>query len=96
MYYWASISDHLNAVWSDGAGDAWAVGDNGRIVRWDGTAWTAETSPTTMRLTAIWGEGPDELWAAGEEGALLSWNGTEWIPTGVTGVMAEEASNGTA
>ncbi|MGD6935126.1 MAG: hypothetical protein ACQCN5_13070 [Candidatus Bathyarchaeia archaeon] len=32
---------------------AWAVGDNGTIISWDGTKWSSVVSPTTTNLYAI-------------------------------------------
>ena len=55
----------LREVWASAADDAWAVGDGGTVVRWDGATWTPITLVTDADLYAIWGTGSDEIWAVG-------------------------------
>jgi photosystem II stability/assembly factor-like uncharacterized protein len=61
----------LHAVWADAPDDAWAVGDVGTIVHFNGTMWTPVSSPTSLTLYAIWGSGPMDVWAVGEQGVIL-------------------------
>ncbi len=67
----------LNAVWGTGASNVYAVGDNGTVLRWDGSSWSAETSGTTAKLTSIWGSSASDIWIAGES-ILLHGNGSTW------------------
>jgi hypothetical protein len=69
----------LYAIWGTSATNAFAVGAGGRILHFDGTAWTAMTSPTTGRLVRLWGNGPNNVWAAGDT-VVLRYNGTAWKP----------------
>ncbi len=64
----AELSHTLRGVWSDGAGVAWAVSEEGKILRWDGTTWAIQFSTTTGSLSTIWGRGPTDLWVGGEGG----------------------------
>ncbi|MEZ4265466.1 MAG: hypothetical protein R3F39_03735 [Myxococcota bacterium] len=50
-------------VWS--ASSAIAVGDLGTALAYDGTSWTAESTPTTQNLWGAWGPSPDDVWAVG-------------------------------
>jgi photosystem II stability/assembly factor-like uncharacterized protein len=68
----------LNAVVPVAAGDAWAVGDGGAILRWNGSAWLAASSPTTRTLSAIDMAGPGNGWAVGASGMILRWDGVQW------------------
>ncbi|MBS2017084.1 MAG: hypothetical protein JST00_29630 [Deltaproteobacteria bacterium] len=57
----------LRGVWGDGTGVAWTVGDQGDILRWDGTAWKVHASGLG-KLRAVWGAGPTDVWVGGEQG----------------------------
>ena len=57
-----------------------AVGTNGVIVRWNGTAWTAQTSGTARTLRSVWMENATTAYAVGDNGTALRWNGTAWSP----------------
>ncbi len=61
----------LRGVWGDGAGVVWAISEAGRILRWDGRAWSLyATAPAEQALLAIWGSGPTDLWIVGAQGLL--------------------------
>ena len=57
---------------------AFAVGDSGTILKWDGTAWSQLSSPvsTTLRAVAIWNS--SLAFAVGDSGKIVKWNGTGW------------------
>lgn len=58
----------LNALWGDGAGALWAVGELGTIVRARDGAFARVPSPTTANLVGVWGRGPQDVWAVGRDG----------------------------
>src|SRR5678816_2989028 len=60
----------LNAVWGSGTNDAWAVGDAGTILHWDGHAWIQIPSTTPRALLAVSGSAPDNVWAVGAVGTI--------------------------
>ncbi|HSA22742.1 MAG TPA: hypothetical protein P5076_14910, partial [Myxococcota bacterium] len=75
------------------ADDAWAVGDEGAVVRWDGAAWREVEPPSLMPLSDVCGCGPDDVWVSqthGEE--LWHWDGSSWTvtygPMSATGFQA--------
>jgi len=66
------------AMWGTSATDAWLVGSAGTIQRWDGSAFTSVTSPTTQDLDAVNGTGARDIYASGVNGAIVHWDGTSW------------------
>jgi hypothetical protein len=76
----------LNAVWSTSPSDAWAVGNAGTILRWNGSAWSSVASGTTSDLLAVWGSSSTDVWAVGRSGTIRRWNGTAWtsVPSGTS------------
>ncbi|MBI5491242.1 MAG: hypothetical protein HY905_28180 [Deltaproteobacteria bacterium] len=69
----------LSAVWPLPDGTAWAVGAGGAIARWDGSAWTAQRSPTSEDLRGIAGRpGGPPLFAVGLHGTTLRFDGDAW------------------
>lgn len=57
----------LRAVWGDGAGAAWAVSEQGDVLRWDGSTWKIHASDLGP-LAAIWGSEPTDVWVGGRGG----------------------------
>lgn len=88
-------------VWPSTPLDAWAVGTsspydrNGRILHWDGAAWTDTGAAVAAWLYGVWGAAADDVWAVGGAGGFLDpttpgvslhWNGVAWseVPTGTS------------
>jgi cysteine-rich repeat protein len=75
----------LRDVWGDPSGDPiLAVGDDGVVIRFDGSSWADETS-LASRLKGISGTGPNDIWVVGDDGALptpagkvFHYNGSQW------------------
>ncbi len=62
-----------------GAGTiGFAVGVNGVILKYNGSTWTADTSPTSNTLNSVYVVSSSEAWAAGNSGTLIKWNGSTW------------------
>ena len=74
----SSSTENLCAIWAANATNLWAVGDNGTILKGDGTTWTAQSSGTTEHLRAVWGTSATSVWAVGDNGVILFFNGTAW------------------
>ncbi len=72
----------LRAVSGSAANDVWAVGDNGLILHFDGTAWRAVPSGVNERLTGVWAASPTQAWVSGTNNALLRWDGDKWSSAG--------------
>lgn len=87
---WRDLSD----VTGFSANDVWAVGTNGTILRWNGTAWSAwmfdgtSVSPLPLgvfdpparriALRGVWGASSSSLVAVGDSGTVLVFDGTQW------------------
>lgn len=74
-------SQTLNAIIPASTTQAWAVGNNGAIIRWDGTNWNLESSSTTANLNSISMANSTSIWAVGSingDGAIVYWNGETW------------------
>lgn len=69
----------LRGVSALSADDAWAVGDNGTIVHYNGTAWVTVSSPVTSRLNSIHMLSSTLGWAVGVGGKIIRYNGTQWV-----------------
>lgn len=65
----------LHAAFAHTANDVWAVGDDGRILHWDGMQWSASTSGFDGRFEvqflSIWGSTNGDLWVGGTQGTIL-------------------------
>lgn len=68
----------LRRVWAADATHIWAVGDNGTILKSDGTSWIRQNSGTTNHLHAVWGTDATHIWAVGDYGTILQGNGSTW------------------
>jgi hypothetical protein len=56
----------IRAVWGSSPVDAYAVGDSGLVLRYDGSAWRRLPGAGTPLLIAAWGEpGQGRVYAAG-------------------------------
>ena len=62
------------------ADDVFAAGENGTILRGDGTTFARMASPDTRTVFGLWAAGPDEAWAVG--GAFGGGEGFVWHLTG--------------
>lgn len=79
-------TDDLQAVWSAGPGEAWAVGRRGTI-RHRATGaerFSVVDSGTQNTLRAVWGSSPNDVWAVGDAGTVLHFDGTAWSPAAVS------------
>ena len=84
----------LYGVWTSGPDDVFAVGQDPRIVHFDGSSWTYQETncpPSSdggsCSFSGIWGSGsrtagPRDVWAVGQEpgnhGIIYHYDGTSW------------------
>lgn len=87
---WPGFPAALHAA----GGHAWIAtqgltheGVNAVVHHWDGAAWTALDTGTTMTVNDLWASGPDDLWVVGaihpttwtsQTGLIAHWDGAEW------------------
>ncbi|HKP74467.1 MAG TPA: Ig-like domain-containing protein [Longimicrobiaceae bacterium] len=81
-------------VYGFGANDVWAVGPSGRILHYDGSAWSGrrfngdsvyaeplgvwENPSRNLYLWGVWGAAANDVFVAGDSGTVLHWNGAAW------------------
>jgi hypothetical protein len=68
----------LHGIFAISAGDVFAVGDGGTILRRINGGWTVMSSGTTADLRGVWGSSSSDVWASGVAGTILHFNGTAW------------------
>jgi hypothetical protein len=79
----ASIGE-VHALWLDAQGKrGWAVGDHGKILRYEGGKWTRDEvailKNRSVRLEALWLDANGERgWAVGDGGVMLRCEGGKW------------------
>jgi hypothetical protein len=63
-----------------GINDVILVGSGGSVLRWNGTAWRREETPTSQPLFSLWGRAPDDIYAVGGygRGEVLHYDGASW------------------
>lgn len=69
--------------------DAWAVGDSGTIIQWNGTRWSTVNSNTTSNLYGVVFVNSTVGWAVGggsNNGVIQKYNGT-WYAVNTTNVI---------
>ncbi len=68
------------------ADECWAVGDGGIIIYWDGSTWTAVTSPTVTNLNDVTCGSTSDCQAVGDNGTIVRYTAGSWStvssPTG--------------
>lgn len=71
----------LNSIFFIDAANGWAAGDNGKILFYNGTAWTEQLSPVSRKLNSIVFLDDNIGWAVGEGGTVLSTTngGGSWV-----------------
>ncbi|MFP2958715.1 MopE-related protein [Myxococcus sp. 1LA] len=65
--------ESLTSVVAFGANSVYVTAFNGRIYRYDGTAWQIIYEDTSLRFNDIAGTSPADLWVAGNYGQILHW-----------------------
>lgn len=75
----SGVSVNLQDIWgTDCDQGTIVVGDDGTILRHDGTRWSAMDSGVDSALYGVWGSRADNVFAVGDEGMVVHWNGAEW------------------
>ncbi len=69
----------MYGIWGFASNDVFAVGDGGRVWRFNGSAWS-ETIPNGTFLWSVWGSAPNDVFAVGLNNTILHYNGTTWSP----------------
>jgi hypothetical protein len=78
----AGVTGRFLALGGQSDANAWAVGQAGAMIHWDGGAWSKawSTSVNDVFIYGAWMAAPNDGWAVASEGTILRWNGTSWAP----------------
>jgi hypothetical protein len=76
----------MNAVAYADRANAWAVGNQGNILRLKYGKWDIFPSATDQNLYAVFAQGSNDAWAVGAEGTIMHWNGDRWAVDAASGV----------
>ncbi|AEI50815.1 WD40/YVTN/BNR-like repeat-containing protein [Runella slithyformis] len=74
------IESPLNAFYVLNSEEAWAVGQNATVLRWDGEKWSELLVFSTENLLSVYFQDAQNGWAVGTNGTILFWNGLSWNP----------------
>ena len=72
---------YLTSVAFDGPSSAFAVGQYGEILHWDGNSWSEDPqsiSLTENQLNSVAFDAAGQGWAVGEDGTILHYDGQSW------------------
>jgi hypothetical protein len=89
----------LTGVWASSASLAFAVGDQGTVIRYDGQSWSSMPSPTTRYLRGVCGTSATNVYAVGDSGTVIRFDGTSWkvqsfpFPGDLLGVYCADSTN---
>ncbi len=84
----------LKGIWASLASNVFAVGSSGRILRYNGSTWTVQTTPRTEILRGVWGSSDTDVWAVGDRYGSSTYyytllhttnGGTNWNNYSMTG-----------
>jgi len=92
----AEGTDDLQAVWGSSSTDIWAVGSNGAMLHYDGSAWTSAPAPTSRTIFGVWGRSASDVYAVAAGGAVLRYDGSAWSRTDVDAGVSFRAVAGGA
>lgn len=71
-------TNDLQAIWGSAANNLFIVGNDGVILRYDGSALAAMTSGVTESLRGVHGVAANDVFAVGSGGVILRYNGSAW------------------
>lgn len=67
----SNTTENLQSVFGIGAGEAYAVGDNGTLLHFTNGAWSVMSSGTFENLTSVWVDDSDNVFVCGESGRVF-------------------------
>jgi hypothetical protein len=77
----------MQTVWAANPNEVWSAGDEGTVVRFNGTGFTPMLLPqTTETQFALWGTSPTDIWSVGVPASVTHrWDGSAWVPINSVG-----------
>jgi len=84
----SSVTNSLNDIELYNSTLGFSVGNTGRILKYNGTGYSIQTSPTAVNLNGIDFFNESCAIAVGANGIVIKWNGTRWTNLGVPSATA--------
>jgi hypothetical protein len=81
MTSFSTTTRKLIDIWGTSSSNVYAVGEDGVLLHYNGSAWSEIASGTTADLYGIWGSSASNVYAVGAFGTLLRYDGNSWVPT---------------
>ena len=75
----SQVKADLFGIWASASDAFFAVGAEGRIIRYNGLGWTAQSSGTKATLRGIDGRSETDVIVVGDDATVLHWNGLAWL-----------------
>jgi photosystem II stability/assembly factor-like uncharacterized protein len=69
----SQTATNLKDVFALDHSNVWAVGESGKILKYNGFAWTEQTSGVTQTLNSVFAVDKNTIWAVGESGKILKY-----------------------
>jgi hypothetical protein len=83
------VDDRLRGVWVVNPKLAYAVGESGSFLMWNGTTWSPMTGPSSENFTSVLAFGKNAVYVSTSNGKVYRYNGTAWSSMpGLTSVNA--------
>jgi len=79
----------INAIWVENNTSAFAAGELGTILHYDGKTWKMMRTGVLTNLRAVWGSAVTNVYAAGSMGRILHFDGNEWTKVSGPESMSE-------
>jgi photosystem II stability/assembly factor-like uncharacterized protein len=73
-FTWTASPQVLNDVQGVSANDAWAVGEMGTILHWDGSSLAVSSNPATVNLNKVANSSPFDVWVVGMGGIIMHYS----------------------
>lgn len=72
------VKEPLFDVFSIDENNAWSIGINGTMLKWDGTSWSKVTLNIPQQLFALYFTDKDHGWAVGRSGIVMKYKEGAW------------------
>jgi hypothetical protein len=75
----SGTKNYLNGVWGSSPSDVFTVGlGGGKILHYDGNAWSNMPTGTSNTFYAVWGSSSSDVFATEAPSGIIHYNGKTW------------------
>lgn len=72
------VTSALRSIWGSSGNNVFAVGDSGKIIRYDGSTWTEMPNPASDILRGVYVHSETCVFVVGSGGKIFRYDGTKW------------------